>query len=124
MAEVKVLGLEEAKRALIDFEKDVKSSNDISKDLSNTLAQKASALAPRLTGALASSVQGNPTEGKIEISAGNEAVPYAGVIEYGWDEKNKVAQPYLRPAVFDQMGYIEQKYNEQIEQSIKKYNLN
>jgi hypothetical protein len=81
-------------------------------------------LAPRLTGALASSVQGNPSAEKAQILAGSAAVPYAGVQEYGWPEKNINAQPYLRPAVHNNMGYIIEKYNDSIQKAIKKYDLN
>jgi hypothetical protein len=55
--------------------------------------------------------------------AGSDAVPYAGVQEYGWPQKNIQAKPYLRPAVFNNMGYIVEKYNESISNAIKKYNL-
>jgi hypothetical protein len=81
-------------------------------------------LAPRLTGALASSVQGNPSAEKAQILAGGVGVPYAGVQEYGWPEKNINAQPYLRPAVHNNMGYIIEKYNDSIQKAIKKYDLN
>jgi hypothetical protein len=80
-------------------------------------------MAPRLTGALASSIQGNPSAQKAQILAGSAAVPYAGVIEYGWPEKNIQPQPYLREAVNSSMAYIVAKYEDNIRDNIKKYNL-
>lgn len=121
---VEIKGLKEATAALNQLGKALERNLDLNKELSQTLSQKASAMAPRLTGALASSVVGNPSEEKAQILAGSASVPYAGVIEYGWPEKNIQAKPYLRPAVYNNMGYIVEKYNDSIETAIKKYNLN
>lgn len=123
MVEVKIEGLEQVKASLDNLAKDLENNLDLNKELSTTLAQKASTMAPRLTGALASSVVGNPSSNKAQIVAGNGAVPYAGVIEYGWPDKNIEAQPYLVPAVTQNMGYIVAKYNDSIDSAIKKYNL-
>jgi phage gpG-like protein len=111
------------KAALVALSKGVENLLPLNKELSSELSQKASAMAPRLTGELASSVKGNPSNEKAQILAGSAAVPYAGVQEYGWPEKNIQAQPYMRPAVYNNMGYIVEKYNNYMEEIIKKYNL-
>lgn len=121
--EVSIQGIDQAKAAINDLAKTLEKNLSLNKELSETLAQKASAMAPRLTGALASSVKGNPSEEKAQILAGSAAVPYAGVQEYGWPSRNISAQPYLRPAVNDNMNYIIAKYEDSIRQNIKKYNL-
>lgn len=121
--EITITGVKEVTDTLNKLGRDLESNIELNKELSTTLSQKASALAPRLTGALASSVKGNPSAEKAQILAGSAAVPYAGVQEYGWPEKNINAQPYLRPAVHNNMGYIIEKYNESIQKAIKKYNL-
>ncbi|MFN7583756.1 MAG: hypothetical protein ACK5P0_00190 [bacterium] len=121
--EITITGVKEVIDTLNKLGKDLESNEELNKELSSTLSQKASAMAPRLTGALASSVKGNPSAEKAQILAGSAAVPYAGVQEYGWPEKNINAQPYLRPAVHNNMGYIIEKYNESIQKAIKKYNL-
>jgi phage gpG-like protein len=118
-----VEGIKEVNATLDKLGRDLESNLDLNKELSSTLSQKASAMAPRLTGALASSVVGNPSAEKAQIVAGSAAVPYAGVQEYGWPGRNIEAQPYLRPAVFNNMGYIVEKYNDNISNAIKKYNL-
>jgi len=120
---ISVEGEEKVKAALTKLEKDIVDRSELNKDLSEDLSRKASAMAPRLTGALASSVKGNPSNEKAQILAGSNAVPYAGVQEYGWPAKNIQAQPYLRPAVFDNMDYIVEKYNKYIESIVRKYNL-
>lgn len=122
--QVSIQGIDQAEKAIKSLAKELENNLTLNKELSTTLAQKASAIAPRLTGALASSVQGNPSEKKAQILAGSAAVPYAGVIEYGWPAKNIKAQPYLRAAVNQNMEYIVEKYNESIRENIRKYNLN
>jgi phage gpG-like protein len=121
--EIRITGVQQVKDTLNKLGDAIKSNEELNKELSTTLAQKASAMAPRLTGALASSVKGNPSAEKAQILAGSNAVVYAGVQEYGWPEKNIKAQPYLRPAVYNNLGYIIEKYNESIEKRIKQYNL-
>ena len=122
--EITIQGIKEVTDSLKKLGKDLESNIELNKELSRTLSQKASAMAPRLTGALASSVIGNPSAEKAQILAGSTAVPYAGVIEYGWPAKNREARPYLNPAVNNNMGYIIEKYNDSIQKAIQKYDLN
>jgi len=123
-ADITIKGVKQVTDTLTKLGKDLESNIELNKELSTTLSQKASAMAPRLTGALASSVQGNPSAEKAQILAGSAAVPYAGVIEYGWPDRNIDAQPYLNPAVHDNLGYIIEKYNDSIQKAIKQYKLN
>ena len=123
-AGITIQGVKEVKDSLNKLARELESNIELNKELSTTLSQKASAMAPKLTGALASSVQGNPSAEKAQILAGSAAVPYAGVIEYGWPAKNKQAQPYLNPAVNNNIGYIIEKYNDSIQKAVKKYDLN
>jgi phage gpG-like protein len=123
-ANISIQGVKEVTDSLNKMARDLESNIELNKELSTTLSQKASALAPKLTGALASSVKGNPSAEKAQILAGSAAVPYAGVIEYGWPDRNIDAQPYLNPAVNDNMGYIIEKYNDSIQKAIKQYDLN
>lgn len=123
MLEVKIEGSDQLQNLLTRLGNDLESNLTLNKELSSTLSQKASSMAPRLTGALASSVIGNPSAQKAQIAAGNSAVPYAGVQEYGWPARNIQAQPYLNKAVNDSMGYIVEKYNQSISDNIKKYDL-
>lgn len=121
--DISIQGVSDVKATLNKLGRDLESNIELNKELSSTLSQKASAMAPRLTGALASSVKGNPSAEKAQILAGSDAVPYAGVQEYGWPQRNIKAQPYLTPAVYNNLGYIVEKYNDSIKESIKKYNL-
>jgi hypothetical protein len=122
--EVTVTGLKETLDSLKKVEGALDNLTDANRTIASTIASKASALAPRLTGALASSIKGTSDKDKARITAGGDRVVYAGVQEYGWPEKNIQAQPYLRPAVQNNMSYIVQQYEENIQSVIKKYNLN
>ena len=106
MLEVTIQGTKQVEALIKKLANDIESNITLNKELSSTLSQKASSMAPNLTGALASSVVGNPSAEKAQILAGSAAVPYAGVIEYGWPNRNIQAQPYLVPAVNNNMGYI------------------
>lgn len=120
---ISVEGEGQVKAALAKVEKDIIDRSELNKDLSDELSRKASAMAPRLTGELASSVRGNPSSDKAQIVAGGGGVVYAGVQEYGWPEKNIQEQPYLRPAVYENLTYIEEKYNDYLKSVIKRYDL-
>ena len=123
-ANISIQGVKEVTDSLDKLARDLGSNIELNKELSTTLSQKASAMAPKLTGALASSIVGNPSAEKAQILAGSAAVPYAGVIEYGWPKKNIQAQPYLTTTVNNNLGYIVAKYENSITGIIKQYNLN
>lgn len=123
MAEVQVKGLNEALRALKAFGDDMNDLKDANQELGSTIASRASALAPKRSGALAGSIRANRAQKKVQIKAGGAAVPYAGVIEYGWAARGIRPQSYLRRAAFSNKDYIATKYEENIQRSIQKYNL-
>lgn len=118
-----IQGIKEVNASLDKIEKGIQNNKSLNKELSDTLSKKASAMAPKLTGALASSVVGNSSAERAQIVAGSAAVPYAGVIEYGWPDRNIKAQPYLNKAVNDNLGYIVKKYEDSIQDIVKKYDL-
>ena len=118
---VELNGVKEVQEALDKIGSSLENLTDLNKDLGSDLSKKASAKAPRLTGALSASVGFTATKDKAQIYAGSETVVYAGVQEYGWPEKNIKAQPYLRPAVYDNLKLITNKYEEYVATIVKKY---
>jgi len=118
---VSINGAEEVKAQLKKIKSNLTDLSDLNKDLGSELSKKASAKAPKLTGALSASIGFTATRDKAQIYAGSKSVVYAGVQEYGWPEKNIKAQPYLRPAVYDNLKYITTKYDEYIASIVKKY---
>lgn len=120
---VKVEGLRETAAALKKLEGGLDDLKDANNALGSEIAARASALAPRRTGALASTIKANRAAKKVSIKAGSARVPYAAVIEYGWNARNIQAQPYLRKAAFENRDYIVNKYEEGIKDVIKKYDF-
>lgn len=125
MAEFKVVvsGIENVQALLSKVSKDIENNSELNKKVSSIVAKNASAIAPKLSGALASSIVGNGSSERAQVVAGSSAVPYAGVIEYGWPQRGREAKPYLRPAVNNNMKQIVQEYSEGIDKAIRRYNL-
>jgi hypothetical protein len=123
MADVTVTGVKETINALNLFVKDIEANQSLNREIGSTLAPKASALAPKRTGALARSVGFEASAQKATIYAGSAAVPYAGVTEYGWPQRGREARPFLNPAVKNNIGLVLKKYDEEINKAIRKYNL-
>jgi hypothetical protein len=121
---VEVKGVDVLTAVLLKFSNDIKELNGFGDEIGKLVASNASALAPKRTGALAASIGSVSTKDGVQVYAGSEKVPYAGVIEYGWPAKNRSAKPYLMPAVQNNMQAIIKKYEDGISDRIKKYNLN
>jgi hypothetical protein len=120
---VDVRGVDTLTAILLKFTNDVKNLNGFGTEVGKLIASNASALAPRKTGALAASIGSIETKEGLQVYAGSETVPYAGVIEYGWPAKGKQAKPFLMPAVQNNLQMIVQKYEDGIKSTIRKYNL-
>lgn len=123
MAVVRVKGLNECLRALNRIGADFEELKDANKSLGDEIARRAAALAPRITGRLASSIRANRAKKRVTVKAGGARVQYAGVIEYGWPSRGIEPQSYLRKAAFSKKDYIQQKYEENIQYLIKKYDF-
>lgn len=123
MAIVVVEGLNQTVRTLKQFGVSVEDLKEGNKQISSKVAKDAIAIAPRLTGNLASSIKGTAQQRKAVITAGGQRVPYAGPIEYGWPVRNIEARPYLRKAGWKNKEFIIRKYEENIRDLAYKYDL-
>lgn len=120
---VTVRGVTETIQAFDRFENDTVRLKSANEDLGRNIASRATAIAPKLSGRLAASIGYKEVEGGVQIYAGNDAVPYAGVIEYGWPQKGREERPYLRPATYQYVGQVKDTYENAVQQIIVKYNL-
>jgi len=91
---VAVEGMRETIRDLIKAGVDVEDVKDALAEVAKVGAYVAQNLAPRRSGALATTVRGNRAKGKAVVTAGRARVRYAGVVNYGWPKRN------IRPARF------------------------
>lgn len=90
---VKVVGLAALQGHLVQLGAEI-DALDVMKDLAEQGARLASSFAPRRSGRLAASVRGGRARNSATVRAGSVAVPYAGVINYGWRKRN------IQPAYF------------------------
>lgn len=123
MAVVRVKGLNETLSALRKLGDDMEDLKTANQKLGTEIAAEAAAIAPKLSGALASSIRANRAKKRVTIKAGNTRVPYAGVIEYGWPRRGIEAQSYLRKAAFDNKDLISRRYEDNIKEVIKKWDF-
>lgn len=96
--EVRVEGLRELRRELRQAGDDLSDLKDANAKVARLVADKAAALAPRRSGALAASVRGNRAAGKAQVAAGGARVPYAGPIHWGWPARGIEARPFVSDA--------------------------
>ncbi len=68
------------------------------KQAAGLVAREAQSRVPQLTGRLRDSIRPLASQTRAQVAAGKAAVPYAGVIEFGWPARNIRPQPYLYPA--------------------------
>lgn len=118
---VTIKGVNEVIRSLKQYQGAVDDLKDANAAIGNKVAVTAKATAPYLSGRLAGTVRANRAMKKVQIKAGGAAVPYAGVIEYGWPARNIEAQPYLRRAAWDNREYAKNEYSKNLQAIARKY---
>jgi hypothetical protein len=124
VAAIQVSGIKELNRSLTEIGFDFRELQQANLSIGKIVADRAATLAPRKTGKLAKSIKAKPDKSKVRVSAGGAGVAYAGVIEYGWTKRNIRPQPYIRKAADQLRQVILEKYKSNINQLIRKYNLN
>lgn len=86
---VEVKGLKETLRALNKAGADAEEMRDLMHSTGNIIANAARPLAPVRTGQMAGTLRAGRGKTKAVIRAGTKArTPYAGVVHYGWPQKN------------------------------------
>lgn len=118
---VAVKGLREVVRSFNQYAGAVQDLKEANHAIGSKVAQTASAIAPKSSGALAGSVKANKAKQKIQIRAGGAKVPYAGVQEYGWAARNIQAQPFLRRAAWTNREYTRTQYVSNLNAIRRKY---
>lgn len=100
MPGIEVHGARELRRALRTLPKEYRRElATIHKKAVKPVVDTAKVLAPRRSGRLAGSIRALGSQTMGQVAVGKKAVPYAGVIHYGWPERNIAAQPFLEEAL-------------------------
>lgn len=92
---VQVEGARELRASMKAAGEDLGDLKDAHSQVAGFVAGAASAAAPHRSGALAGTVRGNRAATSAVVKAGGAAVPYAGVIHWGWPGRNIPAHPFL-----------------------------
>jgi hypothetical protein len=90
--------LQRAFRQAADRLADLQPTHDAAADVG---VQAARERAPRVSGALAGTIAREVVTEGAAVIAGSPLVPYAGVINYGWSDRNIEAQPFLTDGTDD-----------------------
>lgn len=101
---VDVVGARELASSLNRAAGDLEDMADAEMKAGRLIEQRAQQLAPKVSGALARSINANAAG--VGVTVGTDLI-YAGVHEYGWPGHNIVAQPFLRPAAEDTDQWVE-----------------
>ncbi len=100
MAGIEVHGARELRRALKNLPKEYRRElATIHKKAVKPVVDTAKQIAPRRSGRLAGSIRALGSQTMGQAAVGKKAVPYAGVIHYGWPARNIAAQPFLEDAL-------------------------
>ena len=80
-------------------------------------------IAPVRTGALAASMRAAATMTSGKVRIGNAAVPYAGVIHFGWPARRIKPQPFIYDSLDGRRNAVAQLYAERLETLSRRYRL-
>jgi hypothetical protein len=97
-AQVQIKGARELRRTLKRAGIGVEDLKDANQAAGNIVAGAGRTTAPRRSGRLAGTVRASRAAASATVRAGGAAVPYAGVIHWGWPGHHITAQPWLSEA--------------------------
>lgn len=120
---VRVVGLTKAVRGLQEMGLEVDDLKDAFGALATEAAEVVAEETPKRSGRLASSARGNRAKSKAVVRIGTAAVPYAGVINYGWPKRNIAANDYVGRADARITPVAARRLEEEIEIQYRKKGL-
>ena len=95
---VRVQGLREVVRALVDVGVEVETLKEALAPIAERGASVAAGFVRSVTGALAGTLRGNRAKDRAVITAGRGRVKYAGPQNYGWETRNIEPQGFMQKA--------------------------
>lgn len=131
----------ETRRALVDVGGDVADLKAAHKTAAKVVENKAKQIAPvskvkktglnrSPNGSLRKSIRSSVTKGGAEIRSGwqtaskrHSVVQYAGVIEYGWPQRNIKPNRFMRRATLANLGPIRRIYQDAVIEAFRKQGL-
>ena len=117
---VKVEGLARLERTLKDAGHTLDDLKALHGEVGGVIAEGAAPLVPVKTGALAASVRSSGTPKAAIVRAGGAKVPYAGVQEFGWPERNIPPHPALTASLANNEDTIIGLYEREVDETLAK----
>ena len=117
--EIKIKGAKQLQRALRQVEGGTANLKEAHLAGAKIVEREAVRLAPKRSGALAGSLRSSGQARQGVVRAGRAAVPYAGVIHFGWTKRNIAPQPYLYDAVDSRRQEVLDAYGVDVNKVIK-----
>lgn len=119
-ARVQVKGAAEFRRAMKGMGADLSDLSRTHKDAAELVARAARQKVPIRSGKLAASIRSKATRTRAVVLAGSDAIPYAGVIHFGWPAHGISPNPFLYDAADDRTDEVIDLYNTRIEEMVRK----
>lgn len=110
-----VVGINKLRRALIKL--DAEAKEDFAQAglaASKIVVKEAQRIVPTRSGKLKQSIRNRKVVSGAKVIAGKKAVPYAGVIHFGWATRNIRPQPFLYDAADNRVNEVMDTYLDQV----------
>lgn len=109
-----VKGAANLQRTLDDAARELGDLSGPGEDAGALVASRASGLAPRLTGALASSI--TVDAGPLEVVISSPLATYPAIQEYG--SRYVTARPFMRPALDERQDLVVDRYSRAVDAAL------
>ena len=107
---VEVEGGPKLRRAFRKFDDRLDDLKDLHQRAAEPVADEARAIVPVLDGDLRSSIRQDRRAAGAAVLAGKRAIPYAGVIHFGWAAHGIEPDPFLYDAADRRAGEVRDRY--------------
>ena len=118
-ARVQVRGAKEFRKAMKGMGADLKDLTAANKEAARTVLEAAKENAPVLSGHLRASGRTKATRTQARVMFGGDAIPYAGVIHFGWPAHGISPNPFLYDAADERRDDVVNAYEHAIAKMIR-----
>lgn len=119
----KVEGLSKTLRALERAGAAAADMRDGMHRIGNIVVARAVPRAPRKSGRMAGTIRAGRGKTKAVVRMGGGSVPYAGVVHYGWPDRNIAPQPVLIDALQSSRDQIFTALNDELDKLLRDADL-
>ena len=124
MSDIEVEGLRQLIRKLEQAGAEVSDLKQAFNRIGNIVVYEAKSIAPKRSGALASTIRAANNKNKAVIRAGGARIPYAMPIHWGWPRRNIEAQPFMTDAIENKRDTVMSQFELEISRIVAKLNQN